>query len=263
METQPHNDADLVAQCRGGRTEAFTPLMQRYYRPICAFILKRVGQPALVEDLAQETFLEAYRALREGRPPEQFAAWLFGIAHNRCGKWLRRKRPALFPATEPPDMVGATVAMIDELEDQQRLLARLENSLTELPEDTRTLLRMKHQQGKTCEQIAKELNRPVGTVKSQLARAYQQLRGRLSVLAPPRFAAALVGIAAGIRAPDGKEDAPDGWPSNLAHCSTRLPEPATRSRRHLPQKPPCSKSLPCVISYNTTTQAPNGLVVSA
>src|SRR5262245_3882561 len=99
MEQQPpidpSSDASLVAQCLNGRGEAFAPLVQRYYRPVCAFILRRVGQPALVEDLAQETFLEAYRVLQDGRSPEHFASWLFGIAHNRCGKWLRRKRPAL------------------------------------------------------------------------------------------------------------------------------------------------------------------------
>jgi len=176
----PASDADLVGQCLGGRREAFAPLVARYYRPVCAFILKRTGQPGPIEDIAQETFLEAYRGLRQCRQPDRFAAWLFGIAHNRCGKWLRRKRPLLFPATEPPDMAVPAVVALEELEDQRRQLASLECSLAALPEETRVLLRMKHQESKTCEQIAGALGRPVGTVKSQLARAYQLLRGRLS-----------------------------------------------------------------------------------
>jgi RNA polymerase sigma-70 factor (ECF subfamily) len=184
MEPQPPNhpasDADLVGQCLCGNHEAFALLAARYYRPVCAFILKRLGQPDLVEDVAQETFLEAYRAIRDCRQPDRFAAWLFGIAHNRSGKWLRRKRPLLFPATEPPDMVVSAVPALEELEDQRRQLASLERALAALPEETRVLLRMKHQEGKTCEQIAAALGRPVGTVKSQLARAYQLLRGRLS-----------------------------------------------------------------------------------
>jgi RNA polymerase sigma-70 factor (ECF subfamily) len=77
-------------------------------------------------------------------------------------------------------MVVSAVPALDELEDQQRQLASLERGLAALPEETRLLLRMKHQEGKTCEQIAAALGRPVGTVKSQLARAYQLLRGQLS-----------------------------------------------------------------------------------
>jgi RNA polymerase sigma-70 factor, ECF subfamily len=175
-------DAELVRQCLGGRREAFAELTRRYYRPVCGFVLKRVEQPALVEDLVQETFLEAYRSLTHGRPPTHFASWLFGIAHNRCGKWLRRRRPILFPATEPPDMAATPPAFsaAEELEEQQRLLASLEGGLALLPEDIQALLRMKHQQGKTCDQIAGELDRPVGTVKSQLARAYKSLRVHLS-----------------------------------------------------------------------------------
>jgi RNA polymerase sigma-70 factor (ECF subfamily) len=181
----PPVDTTLVLQCLRGQREAFAQLVARYYRPVCGFVLKRVGDTAAVEDLAQETFLEAYRSLRSGRPPTQVAAWLFAIAVHCCGKWLRRKRPILFPATEPPDMAVPAVAELDELEDQERLRARLESSLAELPEETRALLRMKHQQGQTCEQIAGQLGRPVGTVKSQLARAYQLLRARLSGRATP------------------------------------------------------------------------------
>ena len=178
----PWTDAELVLRCGQGDRQAFHELTVRYYRPVCGFLLKRVGQPDLVEDLAQETFLEALRALKEGRLPAQFAAWLFGIAANRCGKWFRRKRPALFPATEPPDVAAepSFVLAHEEMEEQQRLLASLEDGLASLPEETRTLLHLKHRQGKTCEQIAAERKQPVGTIKSQLSRAYKALRARMS-----------------------------------------------------------------------------------
>jgi RNA polymerase sigma-70 factor, ECF subfamily len=178
-DVPPPGDADLVRQSLRGGRDAFARLIQRYYRPVCAFVLKRVGQPALVEDLVQETFLEAYRAVQNGQVPTTFSSWLFGIAHNRCGKWLRRRRPILFPATEPPDMAVVPFAAVEELEEQQRLLSKLDASLATLPDETRELLRMKHQEGKTCDQIAVELGRPVGTIKSQLARAYQSLRVHL------------------------------------------------------------------------------------
>src|SRR5262249_58867947 len=110
-----------------------------------------------------------------------FSSWLFGIAVNRCGKWLRRKRLPLFPATEPPETASVPfLSLAEELEEQRRLHASLEDGLAGLPEATRQLLHLKHRQGKTCEQIAADLRQPVGTIKSQLSRAYKALRARLS-----------------------------------------------------------------------------------
>jgi RNA polymerase sigma-70 factor (ECF subfamily) len=174
-------DAELVALCTRGNADAFHTLTVRYYRAVCGFLYKRLQQSDLVEDLAQETFLEAYRSLKDGCEPNHFSSWLFGIAVNRCGKWLRRKRPTLFAATEPPD--SASVPFFspqEELEEQRKLFANLEAGLADLPEEIRTLLHMKHQQGKTCEQIAADLGQPVGTIKSQLSRTYKALRARLS-----------------------------------------------------------------------------------
>jgi RNA polymerase sigma-70 factor (ECF subfamily) len=182
IERSQPTDADLVAQCLRGSREAFHELTVRYYRPVCGFILKRVQAPDLVEDLVQETFLEAFQAMKNGSRPRQFASWLFGIAHNRCGKWFRRKRPALFPGTEPPAALATLGALAahEELEEQQHLLALLEKGLAGLPTDTQRLLSLKHKQGMTCEQIAAELGQPVGTIKSQLSRAYKTLRARLT-----------------------------------------------------------------------------------
>ena len=155
------SDAELVAQTLEGATAAFHHLTVRYYRPVGGFIFKRVGRPDLVEDLVQETFLEAFAALKKGRGPQHFSSWLFGIAHNRCGKWLRRKRPVLFDPSAAPELGAAPSdqELRDELEEQQHQLAQLDRHLQGLPQDTRRLLELKHREGKTCEQIAAE-NRP-------------------------------------------------------------------------------------------------------
>jgi RNA polymerase sigma-70 factor (ECF subfamily) len=176
------SDADLVQQTLRGGTEAFHQLTVRYYRPVGGFILKRVQRPDLVEDLVQETFLEAFRALKEGRPPRHFSSWLFGIAHNRCGKWLRRKRPALFNPDEAPDLVAtpSEQALREEAEEQELLMTHLRTQLAGLPEETRRLLELKHRDGKTCEEIAAATGRPVGTVKSLLSRTYKWLRDALT-----------------------------------------------------------------------------------
>jgi RNA polymerase sigma-70 factor (ECF subfamily) len=175
------SDAELVAQCAGGEgAAAFGELAARYYRPVCAFLFKKLGQADLVEDLAQETFLEAFKALRERRGPAYFSSWLFGIAHNRCGKWFRRKKVGLFPANEPPEVaVGGPISPQEEAEEQHKKMTALEYGLAGLPAETRQLLYFKHEEGLTCEQIAARLRQPVGTVKSTLARTYKLLRARL------------------------------------------------------------------------------------
>jgi RNA polymerase sigma-70 factor (ECF subfamily) len=178
---QADSDTELVRQAIAGSAQALTALARRYYRPVGAFLLKRVQQPDLVEDLVQETFLEAFRSLRQGRPPEHFSSWLFGIAHNRWGKWVRRRRPLSFAPDDPPAEAAAPAAdeLLAEAEDRQRSITLLQGGLAELPEETRRLLRLKHQDGKTCEEIAGLEGKPVGTIKSLLSRAYKTLRERL------------------------------------------------------------------------------------
>ena len=180
--TAPTSDADLVQRCLGGDRQAFHVLTERWYCPVCGFLLKRLDRSDVIEDLAQETFLEAFQALAAGRRPEHFSSWLFGIAHNRCGKWLRRKRPTLFSPHDPPADLAAPDAgdPLAEAEEQKRLLALLDQGLAELPAETRRMLELKHRHDKTCEDIARELGRPVGTIKSQLARTYKALRLRLA-----------------------------------------------------------------------------------
>jgi RNA polymerase sigma-70 factor (ECF subfamily) len=180
MDTQ--QERELVERSLRGDAEAFSTLAGRYYRPVGAFLLKRVGRSDVVEDLAQETFLEAFRSLRDGRRPETFSSWLFGIAANCAGKWLRRKKPVLFDPSAPPT-TPATPPELDaraELEEQQKRLAALDAGLAHLPDDLRQLLDMKHRRGLTCEQIAAELGRPTGTITSLLSRTYKLLRERLT-----------------------------------------------------------------------------------
>ena len=181
MEKQPPvcEDAELARRTAAGDAGAFQALTVRYYRPVCAFLWKRVRQADAVEDLAQETFLEALRSLKLGRVPDHLSSWLFGIASNCCGKWLRRKKPALFDPAELPERAEEGSDPLAEAEEARRQSDRLEGGLAALPEEVRQLLDMKHRQGRTCEQIAAETGRPVGTVKSLLARAYKQLRERL------------------------------------------------------------------------------------
>ena len=172
------SDAELVERTLTGDTEAFHALTLRYYRPVAGFVFKRVGRVDLVEDLVQETFLEAFAALKAGKRPSAFSSWLFGIAHHRCGKWFRRKQLVLFDPAQAPDLAAEFTEqqLNEEYAEQQALVSRLHKYVETLPEDVRQLLQWKHQDGKTCEQIATATGRPVGTIKSLLARTYRALR---------------------------------------------------------------------------------------
>jgi RNA polymerase sigma-70 factor (ECF subfamily) len=176
------SDSDLLRHVLTGNMAAFDILIRRYYRPVAGFVFKKVGRSDLVEDLAQETFLEALQAIKSGRGPQHLSSWLFGIAHNRCGKWLRRKRPVLFDPQAAPEKSEALSEQIlqEELEEQQHCFNKLDQHLQDLPEETRRLLQLKHRDGKTCEEIAVETGRPVGTIKSLLARTYKALREALA-----------------------------------------------------------------------------------
>ena len=174
----------LMQRCFAGDGRAFQTLTERYYRPVRGFLYKRVQRLDVVEDLAQDTFLEAFREIKLGQQPGCFSSWLFGIAHNISGKWLRRKRPMLFdPAHSPESPVEPDFLAREEQEEQEKRLLALNAELANLPEEIRQVLEMKHSQGRTCEQIAAELGRPTGTIKCLLSRTYKTLR---SPVAPGR-----------------------------------------------------------------------------
>jgi RNA polymerase sigma-70 factor (ECF subfamily) len=177
-------EEELARRCSHGDTEAFHALTDRYYRPVCAFLLRRLGRADVVEDVAQDTFLEAFRTLQAGRLPDRFSSWLFGIAHNCAGKWLRRRRLVAFDPARPAEEIAAPpeANLLEEAEERSFQLAALEKELGELDGDTRLLLDLKHREGLTCEQIGSRLGRPVGTIKSLLSRTYKLLRERLASL---------------------------------------------------------------------------------
>src|SRR5438477_13181150 len=147
-ELSPEQDRELTRRAAGGDGLAFEALTDRYYRPVGGFLLRRVGLADVVEDLAQETFLEAFRSLRQGRIPERFSTWLFGIAHNISGKWLRRRRVLAFSRAPVEDIAASEPPPgLEEIEEQERMQQRLTAGLTELSEEVRELLKLKHQEG--------------------------------------------------------------------------------------------------------------------
>jgi RNA polymerase sigma-70 factor (ECF subfamily) len=106
-------DSEIVAAVRKGQRQAFNTLVARYHPRMVAAAYQMIGDYEMARDLAQESFVEAYRCLRKLRDGARAAPWLFGILRRRCGRYATRRRPAeaalderdLDPQPAPDDML--------------------------------------------------------------------------------------------------------------------------------------------------------------
>src|SRR6266850_163545 len=105
MSAVIHNDADLVSQCLDGDRDAFGRIVTRYQSLICSLAYSATGSLGQSEDLAQETFITAWRHLRHLREPGKLRAWLCGIARNRINSFLRREGREPLRDAEPIETV--------------------------------------------------------------------------------------------------------------------------------------------------------------
>ena len=182
-------DAVLVAEVLEGDTEAFGTLVDRYKNLLTSFIAARVAANE-VDDLAQDTFLRAFRVLSSLRNPASFSSWLLGIANHVCIDWHRaRRRLVSLDADNAPEPAEGTSRTHrpppprpDQAAEQHEAARILLESLDRLPETYRVTLVLKHMDGLSCVEIAEQLGVALGTVTSRLTRGYQMLRDRLDHL---------------------------------------------------------------------------------
>jgi RNA polymerase sigma-70 factor, ECF subfamily len=171
------DDGEVVAMVLGGNPEAFTLLVERYDRAVYHLAYRTLQNVEEARDAAQEAFFKAYRSLRTFKPGSKFSTWIFAIAyHACCDRLSRRKR---FSQEELPDRADPAPGPEHQaiaLDDARRLRAAIDV----LPEKYRTVITLYHLQGKQYEEIARVLGLPLGTVKTHLFRAKEQLRKLLS-----------------------------------------------------------------------------------
>src|SRR4030081_2907461 len=96
-------DEELVAKSIGGDADSFNQLVLRWERPIYALAYRVIGREEEARDVAQETFLRAFRALKGFKGQAKFSSWLYRITLNLCRDWIRRERRA--PVVQPPEDV--------------------------------------------------------------------------------------------------------------------------------------------------------------
>ena len=171
------DDQALISAVLAGRTEAFEEIVVRYERAVYNLAVRTLRDSTEAQDATQEAFFKAYRALNTFRPGAKFSTWIFTICYRLCCDRLsKRKR---FSGDELPDRAdpSAGPAVLAERNDEA---LRLRAAIDALPEKYRTVITLYHLQGKQYEEIASVLNLPLGTVKTHLFRAKEQLRKALT-----------------------------------------------------------------------------------
>jgi RNA polymerase sigma-70 factor (ECF subfamily) len=167
------DDQGLVAAALGGRPEAFGTLVERYERAVYHLAYRTLHDPEEARDAAQEAFFKAYRSLRTFKPGAKFSTWVFSITyHTCCDRLARRKRYSNEELPEQAD-TAAGPEMQAVMDDEAR---RLRAAVARLPEKYRTVITLYHLQGRQYDEIAQVLGIPMGTVKTHLFRAKEQLR---------------------------------------------------------------------------------------
>jgi RNA polymerase sigma-70 factor (ECF subfamily) len=170
-------DALLVERARGGDRDAFGVLARRYQRRVFALGLRYFREAADADDLVQETFLRAWRALDRYDVERPFAPWLFRIAANWALTQLEtRRRRGGEELTESLEWDGPSPA---ESADSARLRREVTAAVNALPEDQRVVLHLRVTEDLSYREIAETLDVPIGTVMSRLARARETLRGKV------------------------------------------------------------------------------------
>ena len=183
-------DAELVRQTRQGQSSAFEALVRRWSARLIGYVRAKVKQPEIAEDIAQETFLKAYRSMDSLAEPSKFGSWLLSIAHRASLDWLKAKaRGELrfgdmnegLPNAHSGDWQSAEQQPADlciRKEQENSVIGQIDA----LPEVLREVLMMYYYDDVTYKELAEILEVSTATVNARLTKARHLLREQLSDL---------------------------------------------------------------------------------
>src|SRR5215831_1417608 len=169
----PVNERELVERCRSGDENAFQELVEQYKDLVFGLIARTVQDRSRAEDLAQEVFLRIHRGLPYFRGEARLSTWIYRIVSNVCVQERERPRAAV---SIDDERSGVRPAATDRRFGDLELRDRLEKAIARLPPNYRLLVASHYLDGVQYEDLAEALDMPLGTLKTQLYRAKQQLR---------------------------------------------------------------------------------------
>jgi RNA polymerase sigma-70 factor, ECF subfamily len=188
--TPDDTDRQLVERVQAGDRSAFNLLVLKYQHRVLKLIGRFVSDAAEAEDVAQEAFLKAYRALASFRGDSAFYTWLYRIAINTAKNALvsSRRRPVEFDLDlQDPEQYDRHAKLKDADTPEGVLLTEeirevVEKAMEQLPEDLRTAIVLRELEGLSYEEIAEAMDCPVGTVRSRIFRAREAIDKKLKPL---------------------------------------------------------------------------------
>lgn len=181
-------DRQLVERARLGDKRAFELLVEKYHRRLLRLLSRMVRDPDEIDDIAQETFIKAYRALPNFRGDAAFYTWLYRIGVNTAKNYLASRKKAMPTISdqsygdddEPDERLVAQDISTPETELMSKQVAMVVNQVVEaLPEELRTAITLREMEGLSYEEIAEMMACPIGTVRSRIFRAREAIAAKL------------------------------------------------------------------------------------
>ena len=188
-------DQQLVERAQRGDKHAFELLVEKYQRKLGRLLARFIRDPAEVEDVTQEAFIKAYRALPAFRGDSAFYTWLYRIGINTAKNYLMalRRRAPTSTEVEAEDAEGFEDAeQLRDINTPESMLLSKEIATTvnatieALPEELRTAIQLREIEGMSYEDIARIMDCPIGTVRSRIFRAREAIAERLRPLLDTR-----------------------------------------------------------------------------
>jgi len=192
-ETDALDQTDMK-RLAGGHDAALNDLMERHATAVFRFLCRMLNNEVDANDLAQETFVKALNAIESYRPEFKFSSWIFKIANNAAIDHLRRRELDTLsldgsPHAETPEAMQATALQIGARQESpldtveaKELGGAIEIAIGRLRPEYRSCILLRHVEGRAYEEIAEMLDLPLGTVKTYIHRARNELRHALAHL---------------------------------------------------------------------------------
>ena len=181
-------DQELVERAQRGDKRAFELLVLKYQRKLARLLSRMVRDPAEIEDITQESFIKAYRALPQFRGESAFYTWLYRIAVNTAKNYLvarGRRAPTTteFNAEEAEGFEDAgllrDIDTPDAVLQTKQIAAAVNKAVEALPEELRTAITLREIEGLSYEEIAQMMDCPIGTVRSRIFRAREAIAEKI------------------------------------------------------------------------------------
>jgi RNA polymerase sigma-70 factor (ECF subfamily) len=184
-------DQILVERVQQGDKRAFELLVVKYHRKIIRLVSRLIRDPAEVEDVAQDAFIKAYRALPQFRGESAFYTWLYRIAVNTAKNYLATQGGRPESSSDIDTEEAETFADGEQLRDintpdsmlhTKQVAETVNRAMEALPEELRTAITLREIEGLSYEEIAEAMECPIGTVRSRIFRAREAIAEKLRPL---------------------------------------------------------------------------------